>query len=81
MSLHNPWSAWEVSPDRLGKKSLTYQVVECLVSLELGLGNFVPSGREQVDFLNVGAWGQTSGVHNQGSRSETGNRNDSVDVS
>lgn len=58
MTLHNPWSAWEVNPDRLGKKSLTYQPVECLVSLELGLENFVPSGRERVGFLNVGAWGK-----------------------
>lgn len=75
MSLHNPWSAWEVNPDRLRKKSLTYQAVECLVSLEPGHGNFVPSGREQVDFLNVGGLGanqHVSGMDNQGPRSETG---------
>lgn len=72
--LRNQWAAEEVNPDHLEKKNLSYHLVEHLVSLQQGLGNFVPSGRVLIDFLCAGAWGKTSMymVWTMEPRSETG---------
>lgn len=59
-NLHHCWVSWKVNPDHVGKKNLSYHVVECLVSLKPGTGNSVPSGRELVGFLCVRARGKTA---------------------